>query len=322
MNKSFGKLKQEELREHWTDEAGEFTPWLAEEENLALLGDAIQMDLEFVGTEQSIGNQSNFKVDILAKEVDSNQYVVIENQLEKTDHKHLGQLLTYAAGRSAKAVVWVAETICEEHRKALDWLNEKTVKGVGFFGLEIELWKIGDSKAAPKFNLVSQPNDWVKRITQSESRSELTETKILQQLFWTGLAEYMKTHKTSLNLHKPLPQHWYNLAVGRSGFWIALTVNSRINQIGCQLFIRETQSGFMDLREDKKEIEEELGANLKWQELPHRKCSRIVQYTSGNFQNREEWPELFEWLKERAEAFHKTFYKRIQNLDLDEEEAA
>ena len=318
MSKSFGKLTQVELREYWKDEAGDFTPWLAEEENLTLLGDAIQMNLELVGSEQSVGD---FKVDILAKEIDSDQYVVIENQLEKTNHNHLGQLLTYAAGHSAKAVVWIADKIREEHRKALDWLNEKTVEGVSFFGLEMELWQIGESKAAPKFNLVSQPNDWVKRIIQSDSRSELTETKLLQQSFWTGLTEYMKSNKTPLKLQKPSPQHWYTFAVGRTGFWISLTVNSRLKQIGCELFIRETQSGFMYLMEDKKEIEEKLGAELKWMELPHRKGSRIVHYTSGDFQDREKWPELFAWFKERSEAFYKAFHKRVQNLDWDEEAA-
>ena len=318
MKKSFGKLTQVELREYWKNEAGDFTPWLVEEENLALLGRAIQMNLELMGSEQSVGD---FKVDILAKDIDSNQYVVIENQLEKTNHNHLGQLLTYAAGHSAKAVVWIADKIREEHRKALDWLNEKTAEGVSFFGLEMELWRIGDSKAAPKFNLVSQPNDWVKRIVQSDSRSELTETKFLQQSFWTGLVEYMKENKTPLSLQKPSPQHWYTFTVGRTGFWISLTVNSRLKQIGCELFIRETQSGFMELKEDKEKIEEELGTELEWKELPNRKGSRIVQYISADFQNKEKWPQLFEWLKERSEAFYKVFHKRVQNLNFEEEAA-
>ena len=318
MSKSFGKLTQVELREYWRDEAGDFTPWLATEENLELLGNAIQMDLELVGSEQSVGD---FKVDILAKEMDSNQYVVIENQLEKTDHKHLGQLLTYAAGHSAKAVIWIAEKLTEEHRKALDWLNEKTSEEVEFFGLEIELWRIGDSKAAPKFNLVSQPNDWAKRIVQSENYTKLTETKILQQEFWTGLMEYMKSNKTFLNLRKPRPQHWYTLAIGKPGFWISLTVNSKSKKIGCELYIRETQSGFVNLEKDKEVIERELGAELEWKELPKKKGSRIIQYHSADFQNKEKWQELFKWFKERVESFYNTFHKRIKNLELDEEAA-
>ncbi len=319
MGKSFGELKEVKLREHWKDEAEDFTPWLAEEKNLDLLGKTIQMDLELVGVEQPIGDQSNFKVDILAKEMDSDQYVVVENQLEKTDHKHLGQLLTYAAGHSAKAVVWIAEKICEEHRKALDWLNEKTVEGVLFFGLEIKLWRIGDSKTAPKFNLVSQPNEWAKRITRSEN--QLTETKILQGNFWTGLVEYMEEHKTSLKLPKPSFNHRYIFYVGKSGFSIRLTVSSLKNRIGCELNIRKTQSGFYELREDKKEIEEELGTNLEWRELPDKKESRIIQYISGDLSNEKKWPELFEWLKERIESFHRTFLNRIQNLDSEEKAA-
>ena len=318
MDKSFGKLKKVELREYWKDEAEDFTPWLAEEENLELLGQAIQTELELVGTEQSVGD---FKVDILAKEMDSNQYVVIENQLEKTNHDHLGKLLTYAAGHSAKTVIWIAEELKEEHRKALDWLNEKTAEGVEFFGLEVELWQIGDSKPAPKFNLVSQPNDWAKGVVQSENFSELTETKILQQEFWKGLTEYMKLNKTFLNLQKPRPQHWYTLAVGKPGFHISLTVNSRLKRIGCELHIRETQSGFMSLKTDKEAIEKELDSELEWLELPKKKASRIIQYHSADFQDKENWEELFNWFKKRAESFYKTFNKRIKNLDLTEEAA-
>lgn len=211
LKRSIITFKKEKLP---VDEAEDFTPWLAEEKNLELLGEAIQMELELVGTEQSVGN---FKVDILAKEMNSDQYVVIENQLEKTNHDHLGKLLTYAAGHSARTVIWIAQELKEEHRKTLDWLNEKTAEGLEFFGLEVELWQIGDSKPAPKFNLVSQPNDWAKRIVQSENLSELTETKILQQEFWKGLKEYMKLNKTCLNLIKPRPQHWYVVAVGKQG---------------------------------------------------------------------------------------------------------
>jgi hypothetical protein len=101
-----------------------------------------------------------FKADILAKEAGTGQYVLIENQLERTNHDHLGKVVPYASGLGATAVVWVAKEITEEHRRAVDWLNEVTTDAVGFFALEVELWRIGDSPPAPKFNLVSQPNEW------------------------------------------------------------------------------------------------------------------------------------------------------------------
>ena len=212
-------------------------------------------------------------------------------------------------------MIWIAEELKEEHRKALDWLNEKTVEGIEFFGLEVELWQIGDSQPAPKFNVVSQPNDWAKRVVQSDN-SELTELKILQQEFWKGLTEYMKLNKTFLNLRKARAQHWYTLAVGSPKFHISLTVNSRLKQIGCELYIKETQYGFTNLEKDREAIEKELNSQLEWQELPEKKASRIIQYHSADFQNKDNWEELFKWFKERAESFHNTFHNRIKNLDL------
>ena len=312
-----GKLSPVELREYWEKEDEEFTPWLAKKKNLNLLGEAIEMNLEPVGTEHSVGN---FKVDILAKatDFDEDHFVVIENQLEKTNHKHLGQLLTYASGISAKAVVWVAKEINDEHRKALDWLNENSSGDVSFFGLEMELWQIGDSPPAPKFNVVSKPNDRSRFLRQQANHSdELTETKILQEEFWTAFVEYMKSNKTSLSLRKPGPQHWYTIGVGRSHFWISLTVDSIKKQVSCKLRLRRTEQGWAGLFQDKEHIEKELNTQLEWKKSPEKKGSVIAQYRKGDFQNREAWPQLFEWLKERAEAFYKTFGKRIQDMDLD-----
>ena len=142
-----GKLEKVDLRTVWTNEAADFTPWLAEEGNLERLADIIGLDLELEATEKSVGP---FSADILCKDTVNDQWVLVENQLERTDHRHLGQLLTYAAGLNAVTVVWIAERFTEEHRAALDWLNEITGEGTDFFGLEIELWRIGKSPAAPK----------------------------------------------------------------------------------------------------------------------------------------------------------------------------
>ena len=164
----------------WEDEARQFTPWLALPENLKLLGDAIGIELEFEATESRVGI---FKADIVAKEVGTDDRVIIENQLENTDHDHLGKLLTYAAGLGAKVVVWVAEKISDDHRRALDWLNEITGESFSFFALEIELWRINDSAPAPKFNLVCRPNDWAKSLTGTDGVGEPTETKLSQLEF-------------------------------------------------------------------------------------------------------------------------------------------
>ncbi len=151
-----GRLEAVDPREIWKSEAGDFTPWLAQEENLSLLGDTIGIEMELEAKEKDVGP---FRADVLCKDIATGHWVLIENQLEKTDHTHLGQLLTYAAGLQAVTIIWVAVKFTEEHRAALDWLNEITDESINFFGLEVELWRIGESPVAPKFNVVSQPNE-------------------------------------------------------------------------------------------------------------------------------------------------------------------
>lgn len=161
---NLGRLERVDLRKEWKTEAQDFTPWLAQEVNLAVLSGALNMGLETVGQEESVGP---FRADILCRNTLDDSWVLIENQLERTDHTHLGQLLTYAAGLKTVTIVWVAATFTDEHRAALDWLNEITDERFRFFGLEVELWRIGDSPAAPKFNIVAKPNEWVRAVSQT-----------------------------------------------------------------------------------------------------------------------------------------------------------
>ena len=212
-----GKLQQVELRNIWTSEADDFTPWLAQEENLILLGDAIGIELELEAQEKNVGP---FRADILCKDTATDNWVLIENQLEKTDHVHLGQLLTYASGLKAVTIVWIAKRFTEEHRAALDWLNEITDDRFNFFGLEVELWQIGSSEVAPKFNVVSKPNDWSKTVAAGASQiknTELTDSKILQRDFWAAFSDYVKEQGSNIKTTKPLPHHWMTIAIGRSG---------------------------------------------------------------------------------------------------------
>ena len=159
-----GRLERVDLRKEWKTEAQDFTPWLTQPENLAVLSQTLNMDLETAGQEESVGP---FRADILCRSTDDDSWVLIENQLERTDHTHLGQLLTYAAGLKTVTIVWVAATFTDQHRAALDWLNEITDERFRFFGLEVELWRIGNSPAAPKFNIVAKPNEWVRAVNQT-----------------------------------------------------------------------------------------------------------------------------------------------------------
>lgn len=185
---NLGKVEKVDLRDIWETEDKDFTPWLAEDKNISQLGDAIGIELEVESQEKNVGP---FRADILARDTASTHYVLIENQLEITDHKHLGQIMTYAAGLDAFSIIWIARIFTEEHRAAIDWLNRITDENINFFGIEIEVIKIGDSIAAPQFKVVAKPNDWTRSVKKAANDNELSETKIKQREYWTALKEYV-----------------------------------------------------------------------------------------------------------------------------------
>jgi hypothetical protein len=315
-----GRLARIDLRSVWLSEAGEFTPWLAQEENLALLGDTIGLELELEAREKSVGL---FRADIVCKETVTENWVLIENQLDRTDHNHLGQLLTYAAGLNAVTIVWVAERFTEEHRATLDWLNEVTDNSVNFFGLEIELWRIGDSPIAPKFNMVSKPNDWTKIVSASRRglEEEITPTKQLQLEYWQALVEYLERHNSIVRTRKPRPQHWMNFSIGRSGFRLTALANIRERRIGIQLVIHKgnIKSWYHQLRQERVAIEAEIGEILDWREQPDNKYSDITLHnTSFNPGNRTQWPQQHAWFMQKLEAFYKSFSPRIKAVDISD----
>lgn len=209
-----GKVQRVDVRSAWMNEASHFTPWLASEEGMELLQDTLGMELEVEATEKFVGP---FKADILAKRTDTtdDHWVLIENQLERTDHRHLGQLLTYAAGLDAVTIVWVAESFAEEHRAALDWLNDVTGEGLEFFGLEIELWQIEGSPPAPMFNLVAEPNEWTKEVKQQASDGTLSDTQKLQKRYWRGLRELLLERNGRVRPGKAQAQSWVTYALGK-----------------------------------------------------------------------------------------------------------
>lgn len=176
-----GTLKEiKDLREVWPHEAHDFTPWLAK--NIDVLSETVGIDILIDETESSVGD---FNVDIFATDADTGKKVIIENQLEETDHDHLGKLITYASGKSADLVIWLVRKARPEHRAAIEWLNNHTDERIGFILCEIKLFKIGDSEPAPKFEIIEQPNDWVKEMRKpfgSLERKALP--KIADMLEW------------------------------------------------------------------------------------------------------------------------------------------
>lgn len=314
---TLGRLQRVDLRNIWLSEATDFTPWLAQSENLEVLSEAIGLELELEAQERNVGP---FRADILCKDVNSDQWVLIENQLERTDHTHLGQLLTYAAGLQAVTIVWVAARFTEEHRATLDWLNDITDERFAFFGLEVELWKIGDSPAAPKFNVVSKPNDWSRNVGQAAKRIEseaLTDTKQKQLAFWTAFREHLEASGSPIRSQKPFPQHWANFKIGRSGFMLGATLHSSEQRIGVELYLGapSAKQDFQGLFAQREAIETEIGTPLVWMELPERKSSRIVLFKPGvDTLDESNWPAMQVWFQQWLEAFDRVFRTRVRDL--------
>lgn len=310
MNTNLSKLSKVELRDVWNHEALDFTKWLALEENLSLLSGEIGVDIKLIQTEANVGR---FNVDILAEEESSGRKIIIENQLEDTNHDHLGKIITYASGYDAEIIVWIVRDIREEHQRAIDWLNEHTDETISFFLIRIELWQIDSSNPAPKFEIIASPNEWAKAIKTSTVGGELTNTKVQQLDFWTKLKNYIRENDTRIRLQTPRPQHWYDVSMGSSDAHVALTVNSRENLLGCEVYISRNKDLFNFLLNRKDEIEEEIGAKLEWVDAAV--ASRIVMKKNvSDVFSQNEAESYFLWLHEKTVLFQKVFGKYFKEF--------
>jgi len=313
MKTKLGALKTVDLRSVWGHEALDFTRWLAQEENITLLCEELDIEIESIKPEESAGRYS---VDILASEVDTGRKVIIENQLESTDHKHLGQILTYASAHDASIIIWVVKDYTEEHKQAIDWLNRHMPEQISFFLVQIEVWRIGESDPAPKFNIISQPNYWAKTIKSaaSQEKGNPSELKLQQQRFWQSFKDFVNKsgNKFAINLGKtPRPQHWYEISFGTSKALISLTFNTRQNQIGCGLYIHRDENFYRKIEVDTMAIKEELGQDIEFLDLPDRTAFRILKPYSGDPTDETRWPEYFQWLNDQAGKFQKVFKRYI-----------
>lgn len=316
---TLGKLVRVELRDIWMSESSDFTPWLAREENLLILGETLGLELELEAQEKAVGP---FRADILCKDIETNAWVLVENQLERTDHSHLGQLLTYASGLEAVTIVWIAARFTEEHRSTLDWLNRITDETFRFFGVEVELWRIGDSPAAPRFNIVSKPNNWNKLVTQAAraiDEAELTGTRALQLAYWGALGSLLMARGGPLaRERKPQPQSWMSYSIGRSGFGVNASMARPKRQVRAELYMSHpnAKAWFHLLHAQKGQIEAELGYPVDWEELPEGKDTRVsVPLNDTDPENQADWPRQHEWLVNRLNDFYRVFAARVKVLD-------
>ncbi len=306
------KIEKISLRDCWDNEASDFTPWLASEENIALLADALGMnELEVRGQEEHVGP---FRADILCVDPGTDKFVLIENQLEKTDHNHLGQILTYAAGLDAVTIIWIAERFTEEHRAAIDWLNRITDKEFNFFGVEITLLKIGDSLAAPMFNVIAKPNGWSKDVRSSQSSGEgLSEGKVFNYEYWSAFVDYMNNNPSKIfRTRSASYDHWMSIAMGIGSVHISLLLNKREQKATIQLYMWDDAEKkiFDGLEKYKDEADVKIGTTLTWRRLDGKKASTVDIYKKCNLSDPIEQQKVFAWYKEYTEKFI-TFFKPI-----------
>jgi hypothetical protein len=268
-----GKLEHLDARKLWLTEAGHFTPWLAQ--NLTLLGEALGLDLELIGTEQDVGD---FACDLHARDAGRDRPVIIENQLEPTDHRHLGQLLTYAAGLDAAVIVWISPEVRDEHREALDWLNGRTDDRIEFFGVALEAISIDQSKPAIQFRPVAFPNAWSKKLGVRAAGAELTERSQRYQQFFQAVIDELRQKYRFTNAQVARPQNWYAFASGTTGILYGGTFAGG-SRLRAELYVdmgdaSRNKAIFDWLYGQRPQIEQKTG-NLEWERLDHRRASRI-----------------------------------------------
>lgn len=294
----FGLLKKVDLREVWSKEAREFTPWLAN--HLSSLGEALGMDLELRSSEVAVGD---FSCDIVARDLGSNRNVVIENQLSPTDHDHLGKLITYASGLEAGVVVWIAQELRDEHRQALDWLNQRTDANVDFFGVVVEVLRIDDSRPAYTFRPVALPNEWRKRNISIPGSPKVSERSEAYRAFFQGLIDELRERHRFTGARVGQPQNWYSFASGVAGITYGVSF-AQGNQVRAELYIdtedvQANKALFDALEAEKDVLEGRLGEPLTWERLDHRRASRIAVYRPGSIDESSMLGEIRAWAIDR-----------------------
>ncbi len=307
------RLQRVPIRDIWQTEPQGFTPWLASTENLPLLGEAIGIQLEIQSTEESVGD---FRADIVCKSRPEGNLVLIENQFDQTDHTHLGQILTYTAGLEAVTIVWIAERFRDEHRAAIDWLNEKTPEEINFFALEIELWRIADSPVAPKFNVVCKPNEWTRRVSAAaRPSSEQSEFR------WAYWSEFVRQPVLAeIASPPPSPNRQGNLPIFTrwQNFMLQVYVSSVSGESSIYLSCRGDSRfrNFANLQAKREEIEHALGSPLKW--TCNESLNRawvILSFQGLDASQRDDWPRQQRLLAQKTVEFWRALDPFVRPLD-------
>jgi hypothetical protein len=291
----FGEVSSVDLRQLWPHEERDFTPWLLE--NSVLLERALGIDIELHHREERIGD---FSLDIIGRDLSSDAPLIIENQLEPSDHRHLGQLLTYASGSDAGTIVWIARSFSEPHRSALDWLNTHTSDGIRFFGIEIRAIRVDDSRPAPVLEVVARPNDWERRV--ASSTKPLSPKMELYREFWDRYLTVARSQGWT-TARTPQAQSWIAQPSGLSGVLISAAFGKQ--GLASEIYFdvgdaERNLSRFESLRSQQSDFESSYGGALEWQDLPERKACRVVEYLpDASIDDESKWPAYLDWLTDR-----------------------
>lgn len=303
-----GILKTVSARQKWANEARDFTPWLAN--NITELSRALGLELEVENTEVAVGPYS---ADILAKDAGTGKYVVIENQLEKTNHDHLGKAITYASVLDASTIIWVATDFTEEHKKALDWLNDHTSEEVAIYGVQVELWQIDNSNMALRFNVISKPNQAVRQAARTLATGDLSDKRKFQLEFWNKFKDKLAKTKKIPSLQTPRPQYWFDITIGKANIYLSNTCNTEVNTVGVRIYIGNKISDKMlpFLESKKDEIESAIGQPLQWNPNPDNRDKVIMLLHSTDFNDPKKVDEALDWLVDYTIKFRETFSKIV-----------
>ena len=306
-----GNLEEvKDLRTVWPHEALDFTPWLAEDANLALLADAVGLEITLDETESQVGS---FNVDIYATETGTERKIIIENQLEDTNHDHLGKLITYASGKGADIIIWIVKRAREEHRAAIEWLNNHTDENISFFLVEIKLYKIGNSDPAVMFDVIEKPNDWTKEVKKQKQNSS-DPSKQFRLEYWTAFNDYAFSQPLfakNFKKRKPSTDHWMTLSLGSSAYSLDILALKKRNAVVVEFYIHDDKSIFQKLLQHKTDIESDIGLSLDWRELPDKKASRIIIEKSVNLDDPNEWNDQFDWIIDTCVKFKRAFKRFV-----------
>lgn len=302
-----GRIEEVKLREIWKNEAYDFTPWLAEEENLSLLSETIGLPLTNPKVEVPVGS---FSADILCDIEESDKKVIIENQLEDSNHDHLGKTIVYASGLKANVVVWIVKRVRDEHASAIEWLNNHTDSDISFFLIELKAIKIGNSLPAPQFEIIQQPNNFEKFIKAPVS--EKTETEQARYDFWVQFGDFLDQSNSEFTAKKSNYDHWKTWGIGSSKYNLQVALNTKEEKAFVHLNIINDKSIFDQLYQKKREIELEIGLKLAWYRLDEKKAS-IISIAVGEYDSSDEqkWQELNQPILDMMEKFKKTFKKYL-----------